>query len=159
MESKGWDSKEFVLNKIIVQPQLFYLASEEIKCDKEFVLNANSINGHCLMYAGGDLCDDKEVVLVAVKQNWRALRWASERMRGDKEVVLEACKGDGLALKYATRYLERKVAGLMVFGVTYPADVLQMLVDKEKATVDARELKKLLKCKPAPKVNKTQKRL
>lgn len=64
--------------------------SERLKNDKDFVLNVLDSNDNIFQYICDDLKDDMNVVLKAVSICGLNLEYASERLKNSKSVVLEA---------------------------------------------------------------------
>ena len=95
------EDKEFVLELVELDYDVFMSAPDTLKKDKEYVLEVLEVDGETLLFVDDDLKKDQDVVIKAVQNNGYALDFADDSMKKDKTVVFEAIKQKGEAFCYA----------------------------------------------------------
>lgn len=85
--------KEFMLDAIKEDAQIFEYASDALKADREIALAAVKEDGDLLRFVSDKLKSDKLLVIEAVKQWGDALVYASKELQGDQEVIFASENG------------------------------------------------------------------
>jgi hypothetical protein len=102
------NDKNYLLNRIKLDPYVFKFANQILKGDKEVVLayldsceknHQYSLSFRNVTYT---LRNDKEVALKAVQLDYNNFKYLNMRLKDDKEVVFKAIRNNARALKYAS---------------------------------------------------------
>jgi len=129
-------SKEFIREAVVIAPELFRIASEELRGDwsvaidalrfampdlmlhvaeqllenREFAFRAIDTKAECFQYFPEKIRSDREIVLAAVKNFGSNLQYASTQLRDDIEVVATAVANCSDSLVYASTRIQLKLA-------------------------------------------------
>jgi len=99
-------SKEFVMEAVRIEPELFRIASEEIRGDWAVAIQAMRFAmPDLVLHVAEQLRENREFAFRAIDIKVECFQYLPEKIRCDREIALAAVKGFGNNLKYVSTQL------------------------------------------------------
>jgi len=99
-------SKEFLMKAVAIEPELFRIASEEIRGDWLVAIEAMRFaRPDLVLHVAEQLRENREFAFRAIDTKVECFQYLPEKIRSDREIALAAVKGCGSNLKYTNTHL------------------------------------------------------